>query len=215
MIPGGRGSCRAGNPLHAPARQEPRPPRIAQLWLARPAFPRITQGHLDDEPIPRHGHRHLAAGIPAKPILTDAHPVRGPAMCHVDAHLRAGNRSRAGVWYIFRPIRPTWRRRAGRKHVPDPLKSGSGPPAGTGSQVSWPKLSRNTRGFNGLRCKPPPPSRGLRAAGPRPHRPGPRPRSADRPTRDRPGTRATTRALVRETPAAAAGHPVPGRGRRG
>gem|GEM_PF-5151250 len=34
------------------------------------------------------------------------------------------NRSRAGVWYIFRLIRPTKRNRAGRKHVPDPLASG-------------------------------------------------------------------------------------------
>jgi hypothetical protein len=35
-----------------------------------------------------------------------------------------GNRSRAGVSYIFRPIRPTKRRRADQKHGPDPLESG-------------------------------------------------------------------------------------------
>jgi len=34
------------------------------------------------------------------------------------------NRSRAGVWSIFRPINSTSRILAGRKHGPDPLESG-------------------------------------------------------------------------------------------
>jgi hypothetical protein len=38
--------------------------------------------------------------------------------------LAARNRSRVGVWSIFRPINSTSQIRAGRKHGPDPLESG-------------------------------------------------------------------------------------------
>jgi|GEM_PF-6520862 len=51
VILGGRGSRRAENRLSAPARQEPRPPTIVQLWLARPVTPRITQGYLAKRPM--------------------------------------------------------------------------------------------------------------------------------------------------------------------
>jgi hypothetical protein len=51
VILGGRGSRRAQNRLSAPARQEPRPPKIVQLWLPRPVSPRITHGYLDVAPV--------------------------------------------------------------------------------------------------------------------------------------------------------------------
>ena len=63
-------------------------------------------------------YRHVAMhGLPfLLPLLTMA--------CTGPRGLRSRNRSRAGVCYVFRPTGPTKRRRAGRKHVPDPLESG-------------------------------------------------------------------------------------------
>jgi hypothetical protein len=83
---------------------------------------RATPGCGDGRSGLRRGPR---AGMPRGPDRR-----RPPAFARLTAcaspacALHAGNRSRAGVWYIFRPVRPIKRRRASRKHVPDPLASG-------------------------------------------------------------------------------------------
>jgi len=104
---------------------------IAAKWkLVQPhghfaSTPRTTKRYAERSADQGLGNRGITGKKPHGELYDIAkHPGETKTVAAEHPDIVESNRSRAGVWSIFRPINSTSRIRAGRKHGPDPWNQG-------------------------------------------------------------------------------------------